>query len=664
MEPVVDNYHGMEIIDHYRYLEDASTSQTKAWLDAQSHTTQTFFEALPFFQQIKDDVSNLWSYASYTLPQVRQSRYFFRHTDSHQQDRLLMQEDFQHDPICLFDFKALDQTLSSFSLNTQGTVMAYGLSKSDWQELHFHRLFVNETDPSISIEEVLLGTRASGTLVWHKEGLYYSRYPLPGSSAPEERIRSNQIYFHKLGTSQTEDHLIFEADKNDRRFHVRGTDDERFLLIQETQGTGANTRWFYRAMESNEPFVSLIDEADALYEFLGNDEVYFYFMTTLNAPRKRIIGIPVETPENAPWKEVLPQQADVIHHALLISGMFVVVWMQDLHPVLTFYDRDGRVLHTLTLPLGSVRGLSRADQDVFLSFSSFLCPETIYRYALKTQTLEVFQQATNSFDASSYTVSQKWYPSKDGTSIPLLVLHKKELVLDKHTPTLLVGYGGFGLSQWPSFSTPARYWIEHGGIYALALVRGGGEYGEQWHRAGMLEKKQNSFDDFISAAEYLCAQGYTSPPRLAINGWSSGGLLVAACLQRPDLWGAVICCSPLTDMLRYQRPELGVGYYWTKEFGDAEKNIEHFHILRAYSPFHQAQTQVQAYPPTLIMAGDLDDRISPSHARKFAAALQRSNSGQAPILFHGQSEAGHRGKVTEQWGIIFSFLFHFFDMKP
>ena len=536
--------------------------------------------------------------------------------------------------------------------------MAYGLSlnDSDWQTIH-----IRSIDEGVDYAEVILGTRASNPIVWHPDGgFYYSRYPVPGMTSLKEKARSNCVCFHVLGTPQEEDLLIFESEEDTLRYQTVASSDGQYLLLKEMQGTAANTRWYCRKITSSEPFVLLVSEADADYQFIGNDSTCFYFTTTLNAPKGRIIALSLEGEQ---WEEVLPEQADVIQCVSFIHGVFVIVFARDVHHTLTFYTHNGVFLREIPLPCGSIRGVAGKAQDgeFFFRFSSFLSAGTIYRYDFATDALEVFRQIESGFDASSYSVSQKFYSSKDETRIPLFLVHKRDLVLDGTTPTLLTGYGGFRISQWPTFSSAARFWIEHGGIYALANIRGGGEYGEEWHQAGMLENKQNCFDDFIGAAEWLCAQKYTSPSCLAIHGWSNGGLLVAACLvQRPELFGAVVCCTPLTDMLRY--PQLGVGYYWLKEYGDAEGNAEHFQFLSRYSPLHTIQ-QRRIYPPTLILAGAADDRVSPIHAMKFAAALQDATDGMHPIFLSVPEKTGHLNGNT-MWSTIFSFLFQLFSLDP
>ena len=658
----MDTYHGYTIVDLYRFLEDSDSPDTQTWIAEQRKQIETYLKARPFIQ-IRDDLTRFWSYATCSLPHKYGKHYYFWYNNGHQQyDTLMLKNSLYNEPICCFDLNMSnhqeEMRLSSTSLSKDGTLLAYGLAShgNDWQTIHICQI------PDTGRErpdEVILGTRARGNIVWQNKGFYYGYYATQPSS---EHARRNCIYFHKVGTPQMEDTLIF-ASNEDVRFDPVGTDDGNYLLLNVSQGTAANTRWYYKDINRNDDFIPLINEADAIYEFIGNDGSLFYFTTTLNAPRGRIIAIDLEAPLQSQWEEVLPeQQADVLQYALLISDVIVTVFSRDVHHILFLYSRNGAFLHEIPLPLGSIHDLSgeAQGQEFFFKFSSYLDAGTIYRYDFTTA-LETFWKTENGFNTSSYIVSQQFYPSEDGTRIPMFLVHKKDLVLDGSNPTLLVGYGGFKLSQWPTFSTAARFWIEHGGIYAVANVRGGGEYGEEWHQAGSLLNKRNSFNDFIAAAEWLIEMKYTSPGCLAINGWSNGGLLVAACLvQRPELFGAVAMGTPLSDMVRYAK--LCVGFYWIKEFGNAEENADHFQFLLQYSPYHNAREA--AYPPTLIVAGAADDRVAPAHSMKLAAKLQLVNRGHHPILLYLQSDAGHAERAIERWAVIFTFLFDIFHINP
>jgi len=418
-------------------------------------------------------------------------------------------------------------------------------------------------------------------------------------------------------------------------------------------------RVYYREIRGGE-VIRLLDDADALYSFIDNIGPVFYFRTDLNAPNGRIIAIDVRNPERK--VEIIPQQRDAISFAITVNNRFLVAYIHDAHHQLKLYDLDGNFLEDIELPgIGSIAGLSgsREDDEMFLSFTSFLHPATIFRYDFKGGELKEFRGPEIDFDPSGYETEQVFYSSKDGTKVPMFITHKKGIELNSENPTLLYGYGGFGSGFMPSFSASRLLWLENGGVYAVANLRGGNEYGEAWHQAGMLDKKQNVFDDFIAAAEWLIKNRYTSTSKLAIQGGSNGGLLVAACMvQRPELFGSVICQVPLTDMLRYQR--FTIGRYWISEYGNAEANPEEFRTLYAYSPLHNVKDV--SYPATLITTADHDDRVAPAHAEKFAAALQAANKGNNPILLRVETKAGHGGgkpmtKVIEEQSDIYAFLF-------
>jgi prolyl oligopeptidase len=415
--------------------------------------------------------------------------------------------------------------------------------------------------------------------------------------------------------------------------------------------------------------VRLLDEADASYNFIGNDGPLFYFQTDLDAPRGRIIAIDIRQPERENWRELVPEQEDVIAFALMVNSQFVIAFMHHAHHTLHIYETDGSFARDIALPtLGSIAGISgkQMDTELFFSFTSFLYPPSVYRYDFTDQTVSLLYEAEVKFDPGNYTTQQVFYSSKDGTRVPMFLIHKKDLVLDGNNPVLLYGYGGFNVSLTPSYSTNINLWVEHGGVYAVANLRGGNEYGEEWHQAGMLERKQNVFDDFIAAAEWLIANKYTNSSRLAITGGSNGGLLVAACmLQRPELYGAVVCRVPVIDMLRYHR--FTVGRYWIPEYGNAEQSEEHFRFLYAYSPLHNVKSGI-AYPPTLIMTADTDDRVVPAHAKKFTATLQPANGGSNPILLRLEMKAGHglgkpTAKIIEEESDVLAFLFDRFGMQ-
>ena len=671
-DDTVEDYHGTQVADPYRWLEDAASSEVQAWSEAQDAVTRAYLATLPGRERIKARLTELYNYPKYTVPSKRGDRYYFsKNTGLQNQFVLYKQTTLGGEATLVLDPNTLSTdgtvALVNRSFSEDGKLLAYGASTSgsDWQEVKVRRV-----DEGSDFDEVIKWTKFS-SLAWRhdEQGFYYSRFPEPGTVSEEDETNFNKVYLHKPGTAQIDDQLVFERpDAKELAFDPSVTDDGNYLVLNVWHGTDQKNRVYYREIDSTGPFVRLLDDADAEYSFVGNDGPVFYFKTDLNASHGRIIAIDTREPERSNWKELVPQRDDVIAFALIVNHQFVVVYMHDAHHQMKRYALDGQFLGEIPLPtLGSLAEISGEahESELFFSFTSYLVPTSIYRYDFTSDTLTLFHGAEIKFDASGYETEQVFYPSKDGTRIPMFLTHKKGLVKDGTHPTLLYGYGGFNVSLTPAFSLVALLWVESGGIYAVANLRGGGEYGEEWHKAGVLDKKQNVFDDFIAAGEWLIANKYTSTPKLAINGGSNGGLLTATCLvQRPDLWGAVVCEVPVIDMLRYHR--FTIGRYWVSDYGDAEHNAEDFKFLYAYSPLHNVKEGVH-YPPTLIMTADTDDRVVPAHAKKFTATIQRAHSGENPPLLRLELKAGHglgkpTAKIIEERSDMLAFLFNTFGM--
>jgi prolyl oligopeptidase len=674
MDDVVEDYHGTPVADPYRWLEDATSSDTQAWIAAQQQLTQAFLEAIPAREFIRARLGDLWNYARISVPVKAGSRYFFtRNAGLQNQDVLYMQQGLDSEPVELLNpnHLSIDGTVAlvNQSYSRDGTRLAYGLSRhgSDWQEIRVRRIDAQQDDT-----EVLHWCKFT-RLAWTHDntGFFYSGYASPGGGPAAADQPVNRLYWHTLNTPQTDDWLVYErSDRPELHFNPLISDDGKYLVLHVWHGAIPQNRIYYRPAHSDGTFIRLLDEADAHYAFLGNAGQIFYFLTNLEAPYGRIIAIDLDQPGREHWQEILPPQADVIDFARLINDHLVVVFMHDAQHELNLYARDGAFVHTIALPMpGSIVGISGTcdDPEMFIGVQSFLYPTTIIRYDFTADALHPFHQPALAFDTSNYETQQVFYTSTDGTRVPMFLTHRKGLRRDGDHPTLLYGYGGFAVNLTPSFAASALLWLEQGGIFAVANLRGGGEYGEAWHQAGMLANKPQVFDDFIAAAEWLIREQYTCPGMLAIMGRSNGGLLVAACmLQRPDLFGAVVCGVPVTDMLRYHR--FTAGRYWVPEYGNAETNPEHFRFLYTYSPLHNVTPGV-AYPPTLIITGDSDDRVVPSHALKFAATLQAAEAGQQPILLRVDTKAGHGlgkpiTKLLEEQADIYAFLFHIFQMNP
>lgn len=669
----VEFYHGVKVADPYRWLEDADAPNPQAWVDQQNNLTADFLANLAARDKIKARLTHLMNYPRYSAPYKEANRYFFWKNDGLQNHSVLyMQETLQSQPSVVINPNLISDdgtvAITTTAVSKDGTLLAYALSRSgsDCQEFK-----IRSVDTGRDYDETLQWCRFT-QIAWKHDGtgFFYNRFPDPNTVPAEDETNYNRVYWHKLGTPQAQDQLIYERpDNKELRFDPYITEDGKFLIMQVYHGTDTKNRICYRPVESTDSFIRLLDEADARYEFIGNIESVFYFHTDLDAPCGRIIAIDINHPARSNWRTILPQTNDVIDHVALINNHFVVAHLHDVHHQLKIYNLDGIFVREIPLPtLGIINGWSgkQYDTEMFLSFTSFLLPGSIYHYDFVTDKLRVFQKAEVDFDASGYETKQVFYRSQDGTRIPMFITHPKGLKLDSSNPTLLYGYGGFNISSKPRFSVPTLIWLEHGGVYAVANIRGGGEYGEAWHQAGMLDKKQNVFSDFIAAGEWLINNKYTNTKKLAIHGGSNGGLLVAACMtQRPDLFGAVVCQVPVTDMLRYHK--FTVGHYWIPEYGCAETSPEQFKYLYAYSPLHNIKAGVE-YPPMFVTSADTDDRVVPAHAKKFVATLQANTAGKNPILLRVETKAGHSrdkptSKLIQEQANIYAFLFNVLDIS-
>jgi prolyl oligopeptidase len=552
--------------------------------------------------------------------------------------------------------------LAGLAVSDDGNLLAYGLSASgsDWEEWK-----VRDVRTGADLSDDLKWVKFSGAS-WTKnnQGFFYSRFDVPTEAGKMTGVNYFQkLYYHRLGTPQSEDKLVYHrADHKDWNFDGTVTDDSHYLIITITEGSDRKTRVFYEDLtQPDAAVVELLNDFDAQYSFVDNEGPVFWFRTDLDAPRGRVVAIDTTKPERANWRELIPQAGETLQGLSTLNNSFVCLYLKDAHSQVKIFSLDGRFQREVALPgLGSVGGCGgkRKDTETFYSFTSFTVPGTIYRYDLATGTSILFRQPKVDFNPADYETKQIFYTSKDGTRVPMFITHKKGLKLDGKNPTLLYGYGGFDISILPTFSVGNLVWMEMGGVYAVANIRGGGEYGEDWHQAGMKARKQNVFDDFIAAAEWLIANQYTSPRKLAIAGGSNGGLLVGACeTQRPDLFGACLPAVGVMDMLRFN--QFTIGWAWTSDYGTPE-NADEFKALHAYSPLHHIQPGTK-YPATLITTADHDDRVVPAHSFKFAASLQAAQAGPAPILIRIDTKAGHgAGKptakiideVTDRWSFL------------
>lgn len=668
MDNTVDNYHGTLVVDPYRWLEKQGDPEVNAWVDLQNEQTKQFLQTSSRRETLAQRLTELWDYPRYSIP-IEVGPWFFYQKNSGLQNQPILYRQLGHKgkPELVLDpnLWSSDGTiaLSNFSVDSSSKYLAYAVSArgSDRQQIRIRDLKEQKDLPEI------INWCKFTNIAWFKDhGFYYSRFPKPGTVSAEDESNYSQVYWHQLGTSQAEDLLIFEnSEAKELSFNPILTSDLEYLLIRSSLGTDLRNGIYYKQFEGDGDFTLLVEHGEAEYSFLGNEESVFYFFTNLDAPKGRVIAIDLKQPARANWQEIIPEQEDVISNIRFVGGKFVVVFLHNAHALISVHGLDGKLQDQVPLPtLGSIEGLSgkQEHKGLFIGFTSFLYPSTPFYYNLQTKELTPFAKQEPSFDAEQYQIEQVFYPSKDGTEVSMFLVHKKGLEMDGDNPTLLYGYGGFNISITPSFSASRIFWLEQGGIYAVANLRGGSEYGEEWHQAGMRENKQNVFDDFIAAGEWLIANQYTNLRKLAIEGRSNGGLLVSASMvQRPDLFGAVICGVPVTDMLRFHK--FTVGRYWVPEYGNAEESPEDFEFLYRYSPLHNVKKG--NYPPTLIVTADGDDRVVPGHAYKFAATLQAAQEGKGPILIRVDTKSGHGhgkpiAKIIEEHTDVYTFLLQVF----
>jgi prolyl oligopeptidase len=652
---LVEKLHGTPVPDPYRWLEDDNSAETKAWVEEQNKVTFAYLEQIPARTKLKERLTKLWNYERYGTPSKEGGRYIFSKNDGLQnQSVLYTMRSLDETPSVLLDPNKLSAdgtvALASLSLSEDGSLMAYGISAagSDWNEIK-----VREVDSGNERADHIKWVKSSGA-AWTKDGkgFFYSRYDEPKSADALKGVNYfHKLYYHKIGTPQSEDTLVYERpDQKEWGFSGGVTDDGRYLVIHVWQGTDTRNRLFYKDLQQPDAkVVEFLNDFDADYSFIDNVGTTFYFRTDLNAPRGRVIAIDLATPQRANWVEVIPQIAERLQGIGLVNNQFVAFYLKDARTEVKIHDLHGKFVRHVELPgIGSAGGFGgkRTESETFYSFTGFTAPTTIYRYDMKTGASTLFRQPKVDFDPAKFETRQIFYHSKDGTRVPMFITHKKGLKLDGKNPTLLYGYGGFDISLTPSFSVSTVVWMEMGGVYAVPNLRGGGEYGKAWHEAGTKLKKQNVFDDFIAAAEWLIANKYTSRDKLAISGGSNGGLLVGACMtQRPDLFRATLPAVGVMDMLRFHK--FTRGWAWTSDYGSPDDATE-FKALLAYSPYHNLKPGV-SYPATMVTTADHDDRVVPAHSFKFAARLQETHRGANPVLIRIETKAGHgAGKPTSK----------------
>ena len=675
-EDRVETIHGKPVPDPYRWLEDdvRKSPEVRQWVDAQSKLTQDYLKAIPEREGIQKKLTALWNYEKVTAPAKVAGRYFFRKNDGLQNQAVLyVMEKLGGEPRVLIDpnlwTKDGTVALGATAVSPDGRFLAYAVSEagSDWTTLK-----VLDVDTGKPLGDEIKWVKFS-TPSWTADGkgFFYSRYPEPSKDAEFQSLNKNQmVMYHRVGVPQADDVLAYKRpDQPEWGFGAAVTDDGRYMVITTWVGTDDRYRITYRDL--GEPYampVDLIDKFENDYTLIDNDGPVLYFRTDFNAPRGRVIAIDVRKPEKANWKEIIPQAAEKLEGVSLVGNLFVASYLKDAKTQVKMYTPDGAFVREVEFPgIGSAAGFAgrRADTETFYTFSSYAVPPTTFRYDLVTGKSHVFRESKVAFDATKYETKQVFVASKDGTKVPMFVTAKKNLERNGQHPTLLYAYGGFNIPLTPGFSAGVVGWLEMGGVYCVANLRGGGEYGLEWHKSGTKAKKQNVFDDFIAAAEYLIKEKYTSKEKLAIKGGSNGGLLIGAVMtQRPDLFGACLPHVGVMDMLRFHK--FTAGRFWVDDYGNPD-TAEDFPALLAYSPYHNLKKGT-AYPPTMVITADTDDRVVPGHSFKFAANLQYCNVGDAPVLARIETRAGHGAgkpttKMIEELADEYAFLVKNLRMK-
>ena len=675
---VVEDYHGTKVADPFRWLEDdvRKSKDVAAWVEAENKVTNAFLESIPQRDAIKKRITALWDYEKISAPSKHGGKYFFSKNNGLQnQSSLFMQDSLDGEAKLLIDPNTWSKdgtvALAGTAISDDGKFLAFGKAEagSDWNTWY--------------VLDIATGKQLADELKWVKfsgaswtldgKGFYYSRFPEPKQDAAFQALNENQtLYFHKMGTSQSDDELVYKTPEHPR-WTVGGgvTEDGKYLFISIGDGTTSRkVRIAYKDLtDAKSEVIDLVPNHENKINFLGNDGPVFFFLTDFNAPKYQIIAIDSKHPEKANWKTIIGEAKNTLDSVDLVGDQFICSYLQDAKTLVKVHDMKGAPIREVQLPgIGTATGFNgkRTDSETFYTFLSFTTPPSVYRYEIASGKSTLLRQPKVMFDPMKYEVKQVFYPSKDGTKVPMFIAHKKGLKLDGKNPTLLYGYGGFNISLTPAFSISRLQWMEMGGVLAVANLRGGGEYGDDWHRAGTKLTKQNVFDDFIAAAEYLIGEKYTSSKKIAIQGGSNGGLLVGACMtQRPDLFGACIPAVGVMDMLRFQK--FTAGRFWTDDYGSSD-NSEEFEVLYKYSPYHNLKPGTK-YPPTMVTTADTDDRVVPGHSFKFAARLQECQAGSAPVLIRIETKAGHgAGKPTtkaiEEVADIWAFLVKTLDFKP
>ena len=672
---LVEDYHGTKVLDAYRWLEDDRSTETGNWVKAQNKATYGFIDRIPFRQKIQDRLEKLWSYERYSAPVKKKDYYYFFKNDGLQnQDVLYRQKGLEAAPEIVLDPNKFSSdgttSLGGIKFSKDGKYLAYEVSEggSDWQTIKVLDLETKKQGPD-EVKWVKFSE-----ITWQGYGFYYSRYPAPKKGEKLKGENQNHaIYFHEVGSSQAEDKPIyFDRSNPDRGFYTSITQDEKYLLLGAWESTSGNALYYKELESKKDEFIPIVDEIKDDFTFIDNLGSKLLVLTNNNAPNKRIVLIDTKKPEEKNWKDLIPESKHVIQSVDVLGGKLVLNYLENASNQIKIYDMEGKVLSHVKLPeIGKVQNVTgtKEDSNAFFAFESFTKPLSIYKLDLETGKVNLHKAPKIDFDSNKFETKQVWFTSKDGTKIPMFISHKKGLELDGNRPTLIYGYGGFDISILPGFNTTrlslAPFMMENDGVFAVANIRGGGEFGSDWHKAGTKSKKQNVFNDFIAASEYLIKENYTSSEKLAAYGRSNGGLLIGAVMtQRPDLYKVALPAVGVLDMLRYEK--FTIGWAWASDYG-SNANAEDFKYLHAYSPLHNIEKQ--AYPATLVTTGDHDDRVVPAHSFKFISELQHQHTGETPVMIRVAIDAGHgAGKSTKEKineaSDILSFMFYNFGETP
>ena len=672
---VTDKYFSTKVADPYRWMENDTAPEVKQWVRDENKVTQDYLSKIPYRSAVRRRLTDIWDYERYSNPFRKGEKYFYYKNNGLQnQSVLYVLDSLNADPKVLLDPNKLSTdgtvSLGTVEFSRNGRMMGYTISRSgsDWQEIYVLDVMVGRRT-----RDSIRWAKFSG-ISWERDGFYYSRFNAPGSGSELSSKNENQkIYFHKLGTKQAEDVLIFEDKERPLMgYGAQTTKDERMLFVYGTSGASSGNELYYKPLNKGDDvvFTKLFSGTEYSYSVVDNMANYILVLTNKNAPHFKLVLVDPLHPEEKNWKVIIPEGKNILQSVALAGGKLFATYMQDAAHHVYQYELGGRMEHEINLPgPGTVSGFEgdKDDKEVFYTYTSFIYPPTVFKYNIASGRSDVYKKANVNFNPDDYISEQVFTTSKDGTKFPIFIVHKKGIKMDGNNPCYLYGYGGFNISLNPNFSITRMILLENGGIYAQATLRGGGEYGEEWHKAGMLGKKQNVFDDFISAAEYLINNKYTSSKKLAIAGRSNGGLLVGACMtQRPELYAVAFPGVGVMDMLRYHR--FTIGYAWATEYGCADSTEREFKWLYAYSPIHNLKKGVH-YPATMVNTADHDDRVVPAHSFKFAATLQEKHGGDQPVLISIDSKAGHgAGKPTakqiEEWTDAWCFFFYNTGVTP